>query len=300
MEIINPDSNHLSTFLPSNIMLSSGRIFFEVSKRGCGNGCRYCYNPDSHEDQVLLDAIELRNSLTAFSVLPNSLFGRKGNIISFCPNTEPFMSTSSSELVYNAIDYFLNYRNHLQLSTKGEIPIGILELIKSKRHYYGQVLFFVSISCISGSSYLEPNAISVFKRLENISKCADFGIPCCLYIKPVLKETVDDAEVILNILTKYSPKYVCVGVHYPKRQSLAHGNLRHPAHPELASDGNMENIISLTNVLYNFRQCKLFHSSVCVSSYLRDWFPTPNIWSRYPDLCTNCRPCCYEYEGHPK
>ena len=281
----------------SNVTSTPGRVFVDISRRGCGSGCRYCYIDGIHEQQELVSKSELAESIAHLLEQPGFVPGRFGTLVSMCPNTEPFKSRYSTELLILALGSLLPLGNPIQIPTKEPIPKEILVEISRHVQFAGQAVVFVSTSTLSRSATFEPRAASPSERFKNFSISRETDVLACLYIKPVLSSTLRDCDLYVEAVCDYEPPLICVGIMYKKAEEYNRGALlHHPVHSNLASVGVSEDISVFRDRLSQNTSAPVFFSSVCVSAYARNWFPMPAIWRDHPELCIDCRPCAKDDE----
>jgi len=285
---------------PRNIQINRNRFFINVSIYGCGNSCEYCYVKGSKNKQRLIEIEELKSSLHFIENQPTFSFGSKGALISLCPDTEPFKSKSSAKLVKCILEKFLPLSNPIQISTKQVIPEGIIRTIKTHQKYKGQITIFTSNNTISQASNIEPFAAPIDQRFKNFKICKEYDINSCLYIKPITNDTLKDYELYIKKIKEFKPDSICMGILYEcldkKIDKLV--NFKHPSHSELiiASEKTIQHIWKFKELISKEIYIPIFHSSICVSAYARNYFPIPHIWDEYKELCVNCRDCKGQYE----
>ena len=284
--------------LPSNIVATPGRFFVNVTSSGCGSSCAYCYVDGFRQGQVALTPDDLEESLRLMTAHPGFAAGPRGTLVSMCPDTEPFKTSVSTALVAQVLSRVLPIGNPLQLSTKEPVPPAILELIRERRRFAGQVILFTSSSTISKAATVEPSASPPAARFTNFEACRLYGITSCLYVKPFLPATYADLELYVDVARNYRPSTACVGVLYkPSRAGEAANSPRpgskfhHPVHTELEAPALETSVIEFRARLAQVLEGPVFHSSVCVSAHARGWYPSPHIWRELPDLCVRCRDC---------
>jgi len=282
--------------IPRNIRVNNNRYFINISKSGCGNGCKYCYVKGASSKQELLSLDKVELSLKYIEKHKNFSTGNTGSLISLCPDTEPFKSEKSEELIIQVLKKFLPLGNPIQISTKQKTPEKILQIISCNQVYQGQVVLFISSNTISRHSEIEPFADGVEKRFTSFIKCKEMNITTCLYIKPITHLTLSDTELYIKMIHKYQPDYICAGILYDLNNYNEHNKYAHPAHTEIKiSYSSLKNISDFKSRISKRISIPIFHSSICVSAYARDYYPSPHIWEDFKELCINCRDCNYQY-----
>jgi DNA repair photolyase len=290
-EITNPN-------VYTNLKLTEGRFFINITSQGCGSGCSYCYINGAQDKQVLIEEEQLFSSINYLRENKNFVLGKQGTLISLCPDTEPFKTENSTSLIMNILKTILPWGNPIQIPTKERIPQKILKIIKSLMIYPEQVVIFVSSSTISKASKIEPYAALPYERFSNFKLCQSYNILSCLYIKPFLLCTEKDIELYIDVIHDYQVSLVCIGILYTKNSAtpILKSNLHHPVHLELTSKGLNDKSLNFRTKIAQKFELPIFYSSVCVSAYVRNWIPSPKIWIDFPSLCINCRNCDSDYQ----
>ncbi|MBD9490504.1 hypothetical protein [Ensifer sp. ENS11] len=281
--------------LPSHIhFLNQGdepgdRVFINITKRGCGSGCSYCYIDSPAGPQVFIDDLALSGSAEALLQSPFFRPGRNGTIVSLCPDSEPFKDKRSTEKIICVLRAVLSLGNPVQIPTKERAPEAVLEVI-STYAYPNQVVLFTSFSSLGKASKIEPHAAPVAERIRNFASARNHGVFACMYLKPFLPATLKDLDYVLEILEKERPDAVCVGMLYTTTQQKDPA-YTHPVHGSLTARPLDADFNKFVAALKKQGLVPLFHSSVCVTAWALDRIPTPHIWREYPALCVNCRNC---------
>lgn len=275
----------------TNIIYSGNRLFFNITKSGCGSNCFYCYVNDSARLQNYYSKQYIEKSINYLLKDSNFIKGRNGTLVSFCPSTEPFKTVVSSFLISLPIKNIMPHGNPIQISTKEAIPTSILQLINDNMTYDGQVVLFISISSISKAQIFEPHASPISLRFSNFDICRLRNIRTCLYIKPFLQDIVEDRIQLFDLLNHFHPDAFCIGIYY-KKHTNSNAPYRHPVHKSYYSKGVSQNLSEFRlSLAENFPGIPIFLNSTCVSSYFANRTPPRQIWIEDPNLCIKCRDC---------
>jgi DNA repair photolyase len=281
---------------PRNISFSTsdvekdepGRVFINITVQGCGSACSYCYVTDHRGIQVFIGKEEIADSIDWLLKDERFTAGRRGTIISFCPDTEPFKNDDSCELVLQVAERLLPLGNPVQFSTKERIPQEVIDRVEAAVADRDQVVFFLSATTVTNAARIEPHAAPIEDRLGNVERLRAAGLRSCLYIKPFIPATAKDIDRFIDLVNVYMPDAVIVGILYTSRDEEGRS---HPVHQKLSSRGVDERFEEFVAKLSANTSVSLFHSAVCVNSWLLDREPSPRIWLRYPELCVSCREC---------
>lgn len=257
-----------------NIFYAEGRFFVDIAESGCGSGCAYCYIKYCKENQILIEKHAFRESLESIKESNKYVQGKCGSLISLCPNTEPFKSKDSTELIITVLKEFLPLGNPIQISTKERIPTKIFEIIEEESIYEKQVFLNISTSSISKWDVIEPNAAAPKIRFENFTTAKMYNN---------------------NIIKEYNPDTVCVGINFGKSNKMDRlCDLLYKSkeiYEEVCSSQINKNIYQFTKKVIDEINVPIFHSSICIVAYVMDKQPELKIWEKTPELCTNCRDC---------
>ncbi|WP_160036561.1 hypothetical protein [Paenibacillus sp. An7] len=180
------------------------RIFVNTSL-GCRASCSYCYLP--RVGYTTGGNIERFN--TARIVL-NSLFnsnqfieGKMGTIISIGCFSECWDIMNKMETI-QIIEEVIEKGNPIQLATKRFIDYKEILHIATKLKWEGQLSIFISCASISNWGRVEKGTVSPRLRFKSFNIQDKLGIPCYLYMKPVLRDiTILDIEKYLDVIKEY-------------------------------------------------------------------------------------------------
>lgn len=266
----------------------SARVFVNITRRGCGSGCSYCYVEEFQAPQVLLSEQEVVSAIEATMAEPLFVNGREGTIVSFCPDTEPFKTEISTELMIKAVTLAASRGNRIQISTKEVVPLTFWKACSKLQRYYGQFVVFVSLTTFRKAATVEPFAAVPEQRLTNFAAAKADGIAACLYVKPFTKVTGSDLWFFQAAVAASRPSAVCVGMIYQSSVPAVESMGKHPAHAELSTRGVTTSLENFVAALEKSCDVPIFYTSVCVSGALASSRPRPNVRRVLPNLCTNC------------
>lgn len=284
--------------LNENVKFDEGRIFIDITYKGCGSGCSYCYVNTKSENQLLISSLELKQVIDYIIESDKYIKGKEGSIISLCPNTEPLKSKESIRLVEMILKKFLPEGNPIQISTKEKIDEEIFKNIQNYIKYKSQLYVNISLPTISKSEIIEPGAANIRDRIENFNLIKKYDmIHSILYIKPFMTITLEDRENYLEIIEKYKPDSICIGIDFLKY------NLDKEICPCDLLYKDIESSKKAIKIAINkgfnefSKQIQIasskivFHSSICIIAYVLGVKPKLNINNKYKILCSNCGIC---------
>lgn len=141
------------------LIAEKGRTFVDIAYSGCGSGCKYCYVPSASEKQALASFEDLMQIADCL----NHSTWKDGHIVSFCPNTEPFKSTESTERALFLLQRLQDKRFYIQISTKeyiDDVLMRELDALAKKN------AIFVNVSMpVLSSREMEPRAADIEHRI---------------------------------------------------------------------------------------------------------------------------------------
>jgi DNA repair photolyase len=272
-----------------NIIKAKGRYFIDVTIDGCGSGCSYCYIKNPKKEQKLMERNLFNESIDQLVHDRDFEVGKRGSIISLCPNTEPFKSKNSTISITDVLRKFLPLGNPIQISTKEVIPVEFLQFTQNNVQYEKQVFFNISVPCITNANKIEPNAAKIENRLKNFVVIKKFDrLSSCLYIKPFLHYSYNDIDHYLEIITNYEVEYVCVGLYLKKKSwNISYCDLLYQ------NNDMIKKIIDLTTIdkLNKFKveilkrtNAMVFHTSIDIIHYILKTRSSLSILQKIPQL----------------
>lgn len=240
------------------IVVRGQRIFIDISSRGCGSGCAYCYVDRKNEKQQLLSFCEIQ----CICELVDSKYGCASKIVSLCPNTEPLKSADSIKLILYIIRFFISRGSYVQISTKEKTPTYFLE--EMNRLARGRIFINISVPYITNADTLEPGAAPVSERLNNFIMIKKYrNLNACLYIKPFSERAFLEKDVYIDTINKYRVNTVCVGVNFDTNEKNPCQSLHNERVARMLFEKQGAEIDRFVNVLRTRTKSKVFGSSVC-------------------------------------
>lgn len=187
------------------------RIFIDIAYKGCGSGCLYCYSTSASDKQDLISLYDVdRICESILKKLDDSIF----YIISFCPNTEPFKSDESCDLVIKIIKKLVHKRVAFQIATKEIIPLNVLATLNELSRFKNQIFINISMPYLE-TKVIEPYAGTCEERIKNIRNIKDFpNLSSCLYIKPYNSLVEKNLDKYMKLVREKRPDFVCIGMKF--------------------------------------------------------------------------------------
>lgn len=265
------------------IIVENKRIFIDVAYHGCGSGCKYCYVLSSSEEQLLAPYEDLEKVVWYLSV--NHMLDNQ--IVSFCPNTEPFKTRESAARVLFTISKIKEYPCHIQISTKEYIEYDILlELEKLA----GDDTIFINVSMpFLDISEIEPGAASIRRRVKNIERVAQcVHLKCGLYIKPFTKSAFNNLHLYIEIIKKVLPDYVCIGIAFDKKAKIPCTSLYHLEDAEEVIATQQKMLREFALQIESITNCRVVYSSICAISQIDQIGCTLDLGRYEKGFCKGC------------
>ncbi|SET61480.1 hypothetical protein [[Clostridium] polysaccharolyticum] len=190
------------------------RIFIDIAFKGCGSGCVYCYSDSSSDKQSLISLYHVdKLCQSVLEKLDDSIY----YIISFCPNTEPFKSDESCNLIIRIIKKLRHKKVAFQIATKEFIPLNVLKTLNELSRFKNQIFINISMPYLE-TKIIEPHAGTCEERIRNIQNIKDFSnLSSCLYIKPYNSFVKNNIDKYIKLIREEKPDYVCVGMKFEEK-----------------------------------------------------------------------------------
>jgi DNA repair photolyase len=175
--------------------------------RGCSHACTYCFARNSHtyldfdagrdfDEQIVIkvNAVEVLRA-----ELARSSWGK--HPVSLGTNTDPYQRAEGRyQLMPGIIRALAEAGSNISILTKGTLITRDVELLTWAQE---KVSVNVGISLALEEhrlqQSLEPGAPSIRARLAVVRKLRDAGLPCYIFIAPILPGLTDSAEQLDDI-----------------------------------------------------------------------------------------------------
>lgn len=265
------------------LTLETGRVFIDVAYRGCGSGCKYCYVPTCSEPQELANYEDLAQIADEL----NQNFRSPGQIISFCPNTEPFKTQASTDRSLFILRKLEEKRFYIQFSTKEYLSGELLQQLDalSERN---PIFINISIPFV-GSPGLEPGAADVEQRVSNLERISGYPhLKSCLYIKPCSQNAMDHVQWYIAAIKRVKPDYVCIGVVFNQGVDTPCTTLHRPQEAAQVIPAQKKLLLDFAEKIRLQTQCPVVHSSICVIIQTEKLNCPLNLKQFSPEFCGAC------------
>ena len=170
--------------------------------QGCEHGCIYCYARPSHAYLDLSPGLDFETRLfakpNAAALLREELAkpGYRCELIALGANTDPYQPIEREYRITRSIlEVMLECRHPVSIVTKSAGVLRDLDLLRDLARD-GLVRVHVSVDTLDGelARTLEPRAAAPHRRLEAIRRLAEAGVPCGVFVAPVIP-FVNDADM---------------------------------------------------------------------------------------------------------
>jgi DNA repair photolyase len=180
----------------------SERVFLNTTL-GCRSSCSYCYLPslDIPIGRRPISSATAREILRALEAEKSVVLGRNGTIFSIGCYSECWDSHARGE-TKRLIQSLLPLGNPVQFATKREVSEADIASFANQIKWRGQLTVFISCSTTSQWTKYEKGTAPPSRRFRAFRYQIALGIPCLLYIKPVIEGVticdVNDFAAVLN------------------------------------------------------------------------------------------------------
>lgn len=265
------------------LIAEKGRTFVDIAYSGCGSGCKYCYVPSASEKQALASFEDLMQIADCL----NHSTWKDGHIVSFCPNTEPFKSTESTERALFLLQRLQDKRFYIQISTKeyiDDVLMRELDALAKKN------AIFVNVSTpVLSSREMEPRAADIEHRISNIERIRLYPyLRCGLYIKPCFRSAVDDVEQYAAVINRTKPDYVCIGPTFYNNAPAPCAALHRPEDAALLIPAQKSILLDFSEKLSLSAECPIVYSSICAIFQTMQKKCSLDLWRYEEAFCCSC------------
>ena len=294
--LLREENERTSTDDPPNIAhwsekvtIRYGRAFIPLASSGCGVGCKYCYITRPDGVVSALSVSRMRELLQIVEAYMDKRPKAPRPILAIGCDTEIGMSQAVLDNAMICLEFAAKYRLPVQISTKFPLAWSLRQKLDNWPLADSPPVVFTTITTVSLSARLEPNAPSPAERSTNFGQHSPSWLSYAL-IKPFFPTSRDDKLALLELLTQSRPDGIVVGVRYRHKEILNVVDDVHPiandwvAVPPTASARQF--VMQLTGVGF-----RVFMNTQCVSAWINASSHGIIVKKKYPHLCVNCGNC---------
>lgn len=273
---------------PTRVALRDNRVFIPLARSGCGVACKYCYIPAPAAKVVPLSRAHMSKLLDD---LRNHLQGPEQSrpIMAIGCDTEVGISPELTANVLACLDFATRHDLPVQIATKFPLRPPLREALESWPTDSTAPMVFTTITTITLSKRIEPNAPSPIERAANFTAHLPAWQSYAL-VKPFLNTPPDDKERLLNLLAAHRPDGVVVGVRYRRRHTPADLGDPHPIAPDWISTLPSESARMFVRKLSDLG-LRVFMNTQCASFWHDPSLDPTVVRNNYPHLCVRCGRC---------
>lgn len=167
--------------------------------RGCEHGCIYCYARPTHEYLSLSSGVDFETKIFVKLNAPELLRGElmkkswEPRVISISGVTDCYQPAERRfQITRRCLEVFHEFRNPATIITKSHLVTRDIDLL-SQMARENLTLVIVSITTLDAelSAKMEPRAVSPARRLDAIRQLSHAGIPCGVFVAPVVPGLTD-------------------------------------------------------------------------------------------------------------
>ncbi len=205
----------LRFFDPWSGKLCSCRPKYSLSPyTGCGHKCLYCYITT-----YIPNAFTCRPKNDFIKNLPSDLKSADSSIpISMANSSDPYTPLESDlGITRNTLKLLTEFGFQVIIVTKSDLVVRDLDIISG-----GKVAVTVTINNDNEhlTSYLEPGAPCLTRRIKMVQKLLDASIPVLVRVDPIIPGLNENAETLLKELSEIGVKYITTSTYKARSDNL--------------------------------------------------------------------------------
>jgi DNA repair photolyase len=171
--------------------------------RGCQHNCAYCYVPNvlKIKREEWSTFVEVKKNIV--KILSNELRNKKTGIVGISTVTDPYQPIEKKyKLTRYCLEQLLRYDFPINIQTKSNIVLRDIDIISKFSNI--EVMFSIGTLNDFERNLLEPNASSIFDRLNAIKQISENGIKTSIFLGPIYPTfKLADINELFNLLKKY-------------------------------------------------------------------------------------------------
>jgi hypothetical protein len=204
-------------------------------------------------------------------------------------DTEVGVSPQLTDNVLICLGFAARYGLPVQIATKFPLASALREALESWPTGSTAPIIFTTITTITLSEHIEPNAPGPIERAANFAAHFPAWRSYAL-VKPFLNTSHEDKEYLLNLLASHRPDGVVVGVRYRRRHTSANRGDPHPIAPDWISTLPSESAKMFVRRLTELG-LRVFMNTQCASFWHDPSLDSTVVRNNYPHLCVRCGRC---------
>ncbi len=171
--------------------------------RGCQHNCGYCYVPNvlKIKREKWGTFVEVKKNIV--KILSNELRNKKTGIVGISTVTDPYQPIEKKyKLTRYCLEQLLRYDFPINIQTKSNIVLRDIDIISKFSNI--EVMFSIGTLNDFERNLLEPNASSIFERLNAIKQISENGIKTSIFFGPIYPTfKLIDINELFDLLIKY-------------------------------------------------------------------------------------------------
>lgn len=172
--------------------------------RGCVHGCHYCYARATHPYLGLNADDDFETKIIVKSNMPEVLRRElarpswTGERVAIGTATDAYQPCEGRyRLTRRILEALRDYQTAASIVTKSTLIVRDLDLLREMAQTAGITVYF-TITTVDNARWrlIEPGTPPPLKRLEVLRRLAHAGIPCGVFLAPILPGITDSSESI--------------------------------------------------------------------------------------------------------
>ncbi|MDP9359758.1 MAG: radical SAM protein, partial [Chloroflexota bacterium] len=172
--------------------------------RGCTHSCHYCYARATHTYHGMNAGTDFETKVLVKTNLPDVLRRElakptwTGERIAVGTATDPYQPCEGRyRLTRLALEALRDHRNPLSIVTKSTLILRDLDLLADLAHLTDITVFF-TVTTLDPAVWraVEPGTPPPLQRLRVMRRLVEAGVPCGVFLAPILPGITDSAESI--------------------------------------------------------------------------------------------------------
>ena len=175
--------------------------------RGCTHACHYCYARATHTYYGLNAAEDFETKIFVKTNLPEVLHrelarrGWSGERVAIGTATDPYQPCEGRyRLTRRSLEALRDHRNPISIVTKSTLILRDRDLLADLARITDVTVYFtVTTLDLAIWRAVEPGTPPPLQRLKVMQKLVEAGVPCGVFLAPILPGITDSAESIAGV-----------------------------------------------------------------------------------------------------